>query len=143
MNNPVDTSIGAGSLRTMTAALTGPRPAAFLAPIDDTFVKIPEGDLQTVLINKTELNSVLTYGAMSSKISSVKTKPRMVKSTQGMQWTIGTLGGVMVAKAKVVAADVDGDNDFSHAIDTVVDAQATMPCAFRSGARLGGAQAKC
>ena len=77
--------------------LKGLGPLSIFAPTDEAFAKIPKADLDKLLANKTKL-----------------------KSVQGAQLTISTACGVMVDKAKVVAADVAADNGVIHAIDTVL-----------------------
>ena len=100
--------------------LKGKGPFTVFAPTDDAFAKIPKADLDALLANKAKLKSVLTYHVVSGKVMSTDIKPGMVKSVQGEKLTIGTVGGVTVDKAKVVAADVAADNGVIHAIDTVL-----------------------
>ena len=125
----VDTAVAAGNFKTLVTALKaaglvdtlkGKGPFTVFAPTDDAFAKIPKADLDKLLANKEKLKSVLTYHVVSGKVMSTDIKPGMVKSVQGAQLKIGTTGGVMVDKAKVVAADVAADNGVIHAIDTVL-----------------------
>ncbi|CDS51729.1 Secreted and surface protein containing fasciclin-like repeats [Polaromonas sp. CG9_12] len=125
----VDTAVAAGNFKTLVTALKaaglvdtlkGPGPFTVFAPTDEAFAKIPKVDLDKLLANKTKLKSVLTYHVVSGKVMSTDIKPGKVKSVEGSQLTIGTTGGVMVDKSKVVAADVVADNGVIHAIDTVL-----------------------
>jgi uncharacterized surface protein with fasciclin (FAS1) repeats len=125
----VDTAVAAGNFKTLVTALKaaglvdtlkGKGPFTVFAPTDDAFAKIPKADLDALLANKAKLKSVLTYHVVSGKVMSTDIKPGMVKSVQGEKLTIGTVGGVTVDKAKVVAADVAADNGVIHAIDTVL-----------------------
>jgi uncharacterized surface protein with fasciclin (FAS1) repeats len=125
----VDTAVAAGHFKTLVTALKaaglvdtlkGKGPFTVFAPTDDAFAKIPKADLDALLANKAKLKSVLTYHVVSGKVMSTDIKPGMVKSVQGEKLTIGTVGGVTVDKAKVVAADVAADNGVIHAIDTVL-----------------------
>jgi len=47
-------------------------------------------------------------------------KAGSVKTVQGSNLTLATMGGVTVNGAKVVAADVAADNGVIHAVDTVI-----------------------
>lgn len=125
----VDTAVAAGNFKTLVTALKaaglvdtlkGPGPFTVFAPTDEAFAKIPKADLDKLLANKAKLKSVLTYHVVPGKVMSTDIKPGKVKSVQGAQLTISTAGGVMVNKAKVVAADVAADNGVIHAIDTVL-----------------------
>ena len=125
----VDTAVGAGNFKTLVTALKaaglvdtlkGQGPFTVFAPTDEAFAKIPKADLDKLLANKAKLKSVLTYHVVPGKVMSTDIKPGKVKSVQGAQLTISTAGGVMVDKAKVVAADVAADNGVIHAIDTVL-----------------------
>lgn len=125
----VDTAVAAGNFKTLVTALKaaglvdtlkGKGPFTVFAPTDDAFAKIPKADLDKLLANKAKLKSVLTYHVVSGKVMSTDIKPGMVKSVQGKKLTIGTVDGVTVNKAKVVAADVAADNGVIHAIDTVL-----------------------
>ena len=125
----VDTAVAAGNFKTLVTALKaaglvdtlkGPGPFTVFAPTDEAFAKIPKADLDKLLANKAKLKSVLTYHVVPGKVMSTDIKPGKVKSVQGAQLTISTAGGVMVDKAKVVAADVAADNGVIHVIDTVL-----------------------
>ena len=125
----VDTAVAAGNFKTLVTALKeaglvdtlkGPGPFTVFAPTDEAFAKIPKADLDKLLANKKKLKSVLTYHVVSGKVMSADIKPGKVKTVQGDRVTLSTKGGVMVDKAKVVAADVAADNGVIHAIDTVL-----------------------
>ena len=47
-------------------------------------------------------------------------KPGMVKTVQGSNLTVSTMGGVKVNNANVTAVDIVADNGVIHVIDTVV-----------------------
>lgn len=125
----VDTAVAAGNFKTLVTALKeaglvdtlkGPGPFTVFAPTDEAFAKIPKADLDKLLANKKKLKSVLTYHVVPGKVMSADIKPGKVKTVQGDRVTLSTKGGVMVDKAKVVAADVAADNGVIHAIDTVL-----------------------
>jgi len=125
----VDTAVAAGNFNTLVTALKaaglvdtlkGKGPFTVFAPTDEAFAKIPKADLDALLANKARLKSVLTYHVVSGKIMSTDIKPGMIKTVQGGKLKIGTTGGVMVDKAKVVTADVAADNGVIHAVDKVL-----------------------
>ena len=47
-------------------------------------------------------------------------KAGTVKTAQGSELTLATMGGVTVDNAKVTAADIVADNGVIHVIDTVL-----------------------
>jgi uncharacterized surface protein with fasciclin (FAS1) repeats len=125
----VDTAVAAGNFKTLVTAvkaaglvdtLKGPGPFTVFAPTDAAFAKIPKADLDKLLADKAKLKSVLTYHVVSGKVMSTDIKPGMVKTVEGGNVTLATMGGVMVNNAKVVAADVPASNGVIHAIDTVL-----------------------
>jgi uncharacterized surface protein with fasciclin (FAS1) repeats len=125
----VDTAVGAGSFKTLAAALTaaglvdtlkGKGPFTVFAPTDEAFGKIPKADLDALLKDKAKLTAVLTYHVVSGKVMAADVKAGMVKTVQGSDLTVTTAGGVMVNNAKVVKTDIVADNGVIHVIDTVV-----------------------
>ena len=125
----VDTALAAGNFKTLSAALKaadlvptlkGKGPFTVFAPTDAAFAKIPKSDLDALLKDKARLQAVLTYHVVSGKVMSTDLKPGNVKTVQGSNVMVSTLGGAMVNDAKVVAADVAADNGVIHAIDTVL-----------------------
>ena len=74
----VDTAVGAGSFKTLVAAvkaaglvdvLKGEGPFTVMAPTDEAFAKLPEGTVETLLKpeNKDKLIAVLTYHVIPAK----------------------------------------------------------------------------
>jgi uncharacterized surface protein with fasciclin (FAS1) repeats len=125
----VDTAVAAGNFKTLAAALKagdliatlkGKGPFTVFAPTDAAFAKIPKADLEALLKDKAKLKSVLTYHVVAGKVMSTDLKAGNVKTVQGSDVMITTMGGAMVNDAKVVAADVAADNGVIHAIDTVL-----------------------
>lgn len=125
----VDTAAGAGNFNTLVTAvkaaglvdtLKGPGPFTVFAPTDEAFAKIPKATLDALLKDKAALTKVLTYHVVPGKVMAKDVKPGMVKTVQGSDVTLATMGGVTVNGAKVVAADVAADNGVIHAIDTVI-----------------------
>ena len=125
----VDTAVGAGSFKTLAAALTaaglvdtlkGPGPFTVFAPTDEAFAKIPKADLDALLKDKAKLTAVLTYHVVAGKVMAADVKAGKVKTVQGSELTVSTAGGVMVDKAKVVKTDIVADNGVIHVIDSVI-----------------------
>ena len=125
----VDTAVAAGNFKTLVVALKaadlvptlkGKGPFTVFAPTDEAFAKIPKADLDALLKDKARLKSVLTYHVVSGKVMSTELKAGNLKTVQGSDVTVSTMGGVMVNDAKVVAADVAADNGVIQAIDTVL-----------------------
>jgi len=125
----VDTAVAAGNFKTLSLALKaadlvptlkGKGPFTVFAPTDAAFAKIPKSDLDALLKDKAKLQAVLTYHVVSGKVMSTDLKPGNVKTVQGSNVMVSTVGGAMVNDAKVVAADVAADNGVIHAIDTVL-----------------------
>ena len=125
----VDTAVAAGSFKTLATALTaaglidtlkGPGPFTVFAPTDEAFAKIPKADLDALLKDKAKLTSVLTYHVVAGKVMAADVKAGKVKTVQGSEITVSTMGGVKVDKANVVKTDIVADNGVIHVIDAVV-----------------------
>ena len=125
----VDTAVAAGSFKTLATALTaaglidtlkGPGPFTVFAPTDEAFAKIPKADLDALLKDKAKLTSVLTYHVVAGKVMAADVKAGKVKTVQGYEITVSTMGGVKVDKANVVKTDIVADNGVIHVIDSVV-----------------------
>lgn len=67
-----------------------------------------------------KLTAVLTYHVMSGKVMAADVKAGKVKTVQGSELTVITMGGVKVDNAKVVKTDIVADNGVIHVIDTVI-----------------------
>jgi len=125
----VNTALGAGSFKTLAVALgaaglvdtlKGKGPFTVFAPTDEAFAKIPKADLDALLKDKAKLTAVLTYHVVSGKVMAADVKAGKVKTVQGSELTVSTMGGVMVDNAKVTATDIVADNGVIHVIDTVI-----------------------
>lgn len=125
----VDVAVKAGNFKTLVAAvqaaglvdtLKGPGPFTVFAPTDEAFAKIPKATLDGLLKDKAALTKILTYHVVSGKVMAADVKAGNVKTVQGQDITLATMGGVTVNGAKVVAADVPASNGVIHAIDTVI-----------------------
>lgn len=125
----VDTTIGAGSFKTLVTAvqaaglvdtLKGKGPFTVFAPTDEAFAKIPKAQLDALLKDKAKLTAVLTYHVVPGKVMAKDVKAGEVKSVQGDTIKISTDGGVKVDAANVVKTDVAASNGVIHVIDSVI-----------------------
>jgi uncharacterized surface protein with fasciclin (FAS1) repeats len=127
----VDTAVGAGSFKTLVAAvqaaglvetLKGAGPFTVFAPTDEAFAKLPAGTVESLLKpeNKEKLVAVLTYHVVPGKVMAADVKAGKVKTVQGSELTVSTTGGVMVDKAKVTTTDIVANNGVIHVIDSVI-----------------------
>ncbi len=128
----VDTAVGAGSFKTLVAAVTaaglvdtlkGPGPFTVFAPTDEAFAALPAGTVEDLLKpeNKDKLVAVLTYHVVAGKVMSTDLKDGMMaKTVQGGEVAIDLDNGAMVNDAKVVTADIAADNGVIHVIDKVI-----------------------
>ena len=125
----VDTAVKAGSFNTLAAALTaadlvatlkGKGPFTVFAPTDTAFAKIPKADLDALLKDKAKLTAVLTYHVVAGKVMAADVKAGKVKTVQGSEITVSTMGGVSVDNAKVIKTDIVASNGVIHVIDSVI-----------------------
>ncbi len=125
----VDTAVAAGSFKTLATALgaaglvdtlKGKGPFTVFAPTDEAFAKIPKADLDALLKDKAKLTAVLTYHVVAGKVMAADVKAGKVKTVQGSDITVTTMGGVQVNGANVVKTDIVADNGVIHVIDAVI-----------------------
>lgn len=125
----VDTAVAAGSFKTLATALTaaglvdtlkGKGPFTVFAPTDEAFAKVPKADLDALLKDKAKLTAVLTYHVVPGKVMAADVMAGKVKTVQGSELTVTTMGGVKVDGANVVKTDIVADNGVIHVIDSVV-----------------------
>jgi uncharacterized surface protein with fasciclin (FAS1) repeats len=131
----VDTAVGAGSFKTLVAAvkaaglvdtLKGEGPFTVLAPTDEAFEKLPKGTVEMLLKpeNKDKLVAILTYHVIPAKAMAadvVKLDGKEVKTVEGKKVKIEVEGKtVMINNAKVTKTDIVCSNGVIHVIDTVL-----------------------
>jgi uncharacterized surface protein with fasciclin (FAS1) repeats len=127
----VDVAVGAGSFKTLVAAvkaaglvdtLKGKGPFTVFAPTDDAFAKLPEGTVASLLKDKARLTQILTYhvvpGAIKAK-ALVKKSWASTAQGQSLRVEVGD-DGVRVDGARVVKADIAASNGVIHVIDSVI-----------------------
>jgi len=128
----VDTAVGAGTFNTLVAAvqaagleetLRGDGPFTVFAPTDEAFAALPEGTVETLLMeeNLDQLVAILTYHVVPGAVMSGDLSDGMMATTvQGGDIEIGTMDGVTVDGANVVTADIEASNGVIHVIDAVI-----------------------
>jgi uncharacterized surface protein with fasciclin (FAS1) repeats len=133
MADIVDTAVGAGSFKTLAAALgaadlvstlKGPGPFTVFAPTDEAFAKLPAGTVDALLKDIPKLTSILTYhvvpgAVMASTVVTLNNK--FVKTVNGAEVKVTVDGStVKVDGATVVTTDIKCDNGVIHVIDSVI-----------------------
>ncbi|MEM8943744.1 MAG: fasciclin domain-containing protein [Planctomycetota bacterium] len=129
----VDVAVGAGSFKTLVAAvqaaglvdtLKGDGPFTVFAPTDEAFGKLPSGTVETLLKpeNKQKLIDILTYHVVPGKVLAADVvKINSAKTVQGSEIEVKINGGtVMIDNAKVLKTDIATSNGVIHVIDSVI-----------------------
>jgi transforming growth factor-beta-induced protein len=129
----VDTAVGAGSFKTLVAAvkaaglvetLKGDGPFTVFAPTDEAFAKLPKGTIADLLKpeNKKKLQSILTYHVVAGKVlAGDVVKVKSAKTVNGKEVKVTVDGkNVMIDGAKVVKTDIMCGNGVIHVIDAVI-----------------------
>jgi uncharacterized surface protein with fasciclin (FAS1) repeats len=129
----VDTAVGAGTFKTLAAALgagglvetlKSKGPFTVFAPTDAAFKKLPAGTVESLLKpeNKKKLVSILTYHVVPGKVMAADVvNLKEAKTVQGSKVKIKVLAGkVKVDNANVVKTDIEASNGVIHVIDAVL-----------------------
>ncbi len=126
----VDTAVEAGTFETLLAAATAAGlvdtlksdgPFTIFAPTDEAFAALPAGTVEGLLEDIPTLTAILTYHVVPGKVMSGDLSDGMMAATvNGADVTIGTMGGVKVDGASVIAADIVASNGVIHVIDQVI-----------------------
>ncbi len=129
----VDTAVGAGSFKTLVAAvkaaelvdvLKSKGPFTVFAPTDEAFAKLPKGTIEMLLKpeNKGKLIQILTYHVVPGRVdASNVVKLNSAASVAGPAISIVTKdNAVMVDNANVVKTDISCSNGLIHVIDSVI-----------------------
>jgi len=130
MENIINTAVNAGNFKTLVAAvqaaglvdtLNGVGPFTVFAPTDDAFAKLPEGTVEGLLQNPTELAKILTYHVVAGKVMSSDVAGMTSATTvQGGTLSIDTSNGVKINESHVVTPDIECSNGVIHVIDSVM-----------------------
>lgn len=129
----VDTAVGAGSFKTLVAAvqaadlaetLKGKGPFTVFAPTDEAFAKLPAGTVEDLVKpeNKEKLVAILTYHVVPGQVLAKDVvKLTAAKTVQGNEVAIKVADGkVTVDNANVVKTDIVCSNGVIHVIDKVI-----------------------
>ena len=136
----VDTAVGAGSFKTLVAAvkaadlvdtLKGKGPFTVFAPTDEAFAKLPAGTVESLLKpeNKNKLVAILTYHVVAGKVMAKDVvNLTEAKTVQGSSVKIAVKEGkVSVDGANVVKTDIETSNGVIHVIGKVLSPSAAPP----------------
>jgi len=132
----VDTAVGAGTFKTLAAALgaaglvetlKGDGPFTVFAPTDEAFAKLPAGTVESLLKpeNKGKLKEILLLHVVPGSVMAADVvKLSEAKTAGGKTVKIATDGGVQVGTAtglvNVVKTDIKAKNGVIHVIDGVI-----------------------
>jgi uncharacterized surface protein with fasciclin (FAS1) repeats len=129
----VDTAVGAGSFKTLVAAvkaaglvetLKGEGPFTVFAPTDKAFGNIPAEAIQDLLKpeNKKKLAGILTYHVVAGKVMAEDVvKVKSAKTVNGSEVEVKVVDGkVMIDGATVIKTDIKCKNGVIHVIDAVI-----------------------
>ena len=132
----VDVAVGAGTFKTLAAALgaadlvatlKGAGPFTVFAPTDEAFAKLPAGTVETLLKpeNKDKLKEILLLHVVPGTVYAADVvKLTEAKTAGGKTVSISTDGGVKVGtatgQANVVKTDIKASNGVIHVIDAVI-----------------------
>lgn len=132
----VDTAVGAGTFKTLAAALgaadlvstlKGAGPFTVFAPTDEAFAKLPAGTVENLLKpeNKGKLKEILLLHVVPGSVFAADVvKLSEAKTAGGKTVSISTDGGVKVgtanSKANVTKTDIKTSNGVIHVIDAVI-----------------------
>lgn len=115
------TLVKAVTVADLGKALSGPGPFTVFAPTDAAFAALPNGTLDKLLKDPTELAKVLEYHVVTGELTSNNLKAGHLKTLEGHNVTIKLSGSdVSINNAKVIKADVFAVNGVIHVIDAVL-----------------------
>ena len=133
MNDIIDTAVGAGTFKTLAAAVTaaglvatlkGAGPFTVFAPSDEAFAKLPAGTVDALLKDIPKLTSILTYHVVAGKVMAadvLKLDGKTAATVNGAVLKISTTGGVKLnGEVNVTKTDIACTNGVIHVIDSVL-----------------------
>ena len=106
----------------LAEALSGEGPLTVFAPTDKAFSKVPESTLRALKKDREQLRTVLLYHVVDGRYRAARLlRAESVESLAGPRLNVRERdGGVRVAGAKVVQANVAASNGVIHAINRVL-----------------------
>ena len=120
IHNTLEAAVIAAEL---AGPLSGEGPFTVFAPTDDAFAALPEGLVESLLMDPTgDLASILTYHVLGADVRSTDLSDGLTATTlQGEDVTI-TINdeGIFVNDAQVIVADLLAENGVVHVIDAVL-----------------------
>lgn len=129
----VDTAVGAGTFKTLAAALgaaglvdtlKSAGPFTVFAPTDDAFAKLPAGTVESLLLpeNKAKLVGILTHHVVAGKVTAADVMKLTTATTVAAKPIKIAVkdGKVMIDDATVVSADIHCTNGVVHVVDSVI-----------------------
>ncbi len=103
--------------------LSGDGPFTVFAPTDDAFAALPEGTVETLLMDPTgDLANILLYHVLGANVLSTDLSDGQTATTLfGEDVTVSVnADGVFINDAQVIVADLQADNGVVHVIDAVL-----------------------
>jgi len=110
--------------------LSGEGPFTVFAPTDDAFAALPEGTVETLLMDPTgDLANILLYHVLGANVLSTDLSDGMTATTLLGEDVTVTINddGVFINDAQVIVADIMADNGVVHVIDAVLLPPAPEP----------------
>jgi uncharacterized surface protein with fasciclin (FAS1) repeats len=107
----------------LETTLSGTGPFTVFAPTNEAFAALPAGTLDKLLLpeNKAQLQKVLSYHVLPSRVTSAEIQPGKVNTVEGQAVTITSSGGsVTVNDATVSQPDISASNGVIHGINKVL-----------------------
>ena len=106
----------------LAGALSGEGPFTVFAPTDDAFAALPDGLLDSLLMDTLSLRDILLYHVVGAEVRSTDLSDgQMVTTLLGKDITISISGDtVMINDAMVTVVDLEADNGIVHVIDAVL-----------------------
>ena len=128
--NIIETARGAGTFTTLLAAvdaaglgdtLAGGGPFTVFAPSDEAFAQLPPGTVESLLADPAKLVAILTYHVVPGRVSAADAAGlELAPTVHGQALPLSVNGGIRVAGAAVVSADIGASNGLIHVIDRVL-----------------------
>jgi uncharacterized surface protein with fasciclin (FAS1) repeats len=101
--------------------LKSPGSYTVFAPVDEAFVKLPEGTLDSLLKDIPKLKKILTYHVVFGDVRTDNlVELEEAETVEGSIVAIDTSDGYKVNEAVVLTPDVIADNGVIHIIDSVL-----------------------
>jgi transforming growth factor-beta-induced protein len=127
----VETAMGAEQFKTLVKGvkaaelvdvLKGEGPFTVFAPTDEAFAKVPKEQMEALLKDKAQLQTVLTYHVVPGKVMAadvVKLKSAETAEGKPVKITVEQ-GKVKINDSNVVKTDIECSNGVIHVIDAVL-----------------------